>query len=476
MKRIFPFLALLLLFTTSLLNAAFGQNYRPFSNGNIYRFDSPSGFYSIRVDSATEVAADSVFWFNKIVVDVPDSFPGNNCGYPSWQGPAYSYGNENLLGTKMLEKANGEFQFIAETGDTIFIHTQAPLLSSWTFLSDSSLTAMISSRTLETFHGQVDSVVTIAIINGEELRISKNYGVLTVHNFNAYWSSAPVTVYQQRRLPAKPNYLDFYDFEIGDQFRFFEASAVIGSPGWTHYHDGFEVLSRQNYLNGDSIGYSVARSQRQRGMLPNSIPFDTVIPTDTIAWTFRRATERFLELGTMDQFEGRLLRQEFPSINFNGRETFAFTCYILDTCNQTLNWCVDGGNGQHYTIGLGQTLDGTYAIVDRERELTCYVKQTDSVAPCAVPLVEIPEPQPNEMALNIFPNPFTESTTLQFANTRGLRHDLTVTNVTGQVVRKITDIVGDHVTIERGELPSGLYFFALKSSDGQGGTGKLLVK
>ncbi|MBL0019950.1 MAG: T9SS type A sorting domain-containing protein [Bacteroidetes bacterium] len=431
MKRTSPLLLLLLLFTVGMLNAAFGQNYRPFSNGNIHRFDSPSGFYSIKVDSATEVAADSVFWFNKIVVPVSDSFPGNNCGYPWWQGPAYSYGNENLLGTKMLEKANGEFQFIAETGDTIFIQTQVPLLSSWTFHSDSSLTAIISSRTLETFHGQVDSVVTIAISNGEELRISKNHGVLTVHNFNAYWSSAPVTVYQQRSLPAKPNYLDFYDFEVGDQFRFFEASPVTGSPGWTHYHDGFEVLGRQNYPNGDSIRYFVARSLRRRGELANSLPFDSVMPTDTITWMFRR---------------------------------------------ETLNWYVDGGNAQHYTIGLGQTLDGTYANVDRERELICYVKQTDSVAPCAIPLVNIPEPQANEMALNIFPNPFTESTTLQFANPRGLRHVLTVSNMTGQVVQEITEIVGDHILLERGELPSGLYFFVLKSADGHAGTGKLLVK
>ena len=80
------------------------------------------------------------------------------------------------------------------------------------------------------------------------------------------------------------------------------------------------------------------------------------------------------------------------------------------------------------------------------------------------------------MALNIFPNPFTESTTLQFANPRGLRHVLTVSNMTGQVVQEITEIVGDHILLERGELPSGLYFFVLKSADGHAGTGKLLVK
>lgn len=477
MKRTSHFLRLLLLFLTmSLSYAAFGQNYRPFSTGNIYRYDSPAGFYSIKIDSVTEVATDSTFWFNKIVVAVSDSFPGNNCGYPAMQGPLYSYGNENLLGTKMLEKVNGEFQFIAETGDTIFIQTDVPLLSSWTFLSDSSLTAMISSRTLESFYGTTDSVVTISISDGQELRLSKNYGVLTVHNFDAYWSGAPITVYQQRSLPSKPNYLAFYDFEVGDQFGFFQAAAVIGTSYWTEYHDGFEVLSRQDYPNGDSIGYSVARSLRRRGMLPNWIPFDTVMPTDTVAWMFRRATERFLELGTLDQFEGRLLRQEHPSTRFNGRETFAFTRYILDTCNQTLNWYVDGGNGQHYTLGLGQTLNGIYANVDWERELTCYVKQTDSVAPCAIPLVDILEPQTNTLLFEIYPNPFTEFTTLQFTNARGLRHDLTVTNMTGQVVRKITNIVGDHIILERGELPSGLYFFVLKSADGHAGTGKLLVK
>ncbi len=476
MKRISPFLAFLFLLTIGIPYVAFGQSYRPFSTGNMYRFDSPSGFYSIKVDSATEVGTDSAFWFNKIVVAVSDSFPGNNCGYPAMQGPAYSYGNENLLGTKMLEKGNGQFQFIAETGDTIFIHTQVPIMSNWNFLSDSSLTAMISSRTLESFYGTTDSVITISISDGQELRISKNYGVLTIHNLNAYWSGAPITVYQQRSLPSKPSYLAFYDFEVGDQFGFFQGAILTGASYWTEYHDGFEVLSRQDFPNGDSVGYSAARSQRQRGAHPNWILFDTVLATDTITWMFRRATQRFLELGTMDQYGGTLLRQEYTSTNFHDRETFAFTRYALDTCNKTLNWAVDGGNAQHYTIGLGETLEGWYGNADVERILTCYVKQTDSVTPCAIPLVEIPEPQPNALLFKIYPNPFTEFTTLQFANARGLRYDLTVTNMTGQLVRNIKNIAGDHITIERGELPPGMYFFALKSADGHGGTGKLLVK
>ncbi len=476
MKRISHFLPLLFLLGMGLPDATFGQNYRPFSNGNIHRFDSPAGFYSIKIDSVTEVGSDSAFWFNKIVIAVSNSYPGNNCGYPAWQGPAYSYGNENLLGTKMLEKSNGEFQFIAETGDTIFIHTDFPTMSNWTFLSNSSLTAMISARTLETFYGTTDSVVTISISDGQELRISKNHGVLTIHNFDSYWSGAPITVYQQRSLPSKPNYLKFYDFEVGDQFGFFQGEGFTGVSYWTDYHDAFEVLSRQDYPSGDSVRYSVARSQRQSGYRPNFIPFDTVMATDTITWTFYRAMQRFLELGTMDQDGGTLLREEFASSNFHDRETFAFTRYALDTCNKTLNGVMDGGNAQKYTIGLGQTLDGWYGIGDVERILTCYVKQTDSVAPCAIPLVEVPEAQANALLFEIYPNPFTEFTTLQFANPRGLRHDLTVTNMTGQVVRKITDIAGDHILLARGELPSGLYFFALKSADGHAGTGKLLVK
>jgi hypothetical protein len=66
--------------------------------------------------------------------------------------------------------------------------------------------------------------------------------------------------------------------------------------------------------------------------------------------------------------------------------------------------------------------------------------------------------------LSIFPNPFTQTTTLQFTNTANEEFTLDVFDITGRVVFTMQKITGTQYTFNRNNLTEGIYLLKLKSS------------
>jgi len=75
---------------------------------------------------------------------------------------------------------------------------------------------------------------------------------------------------------------------------------------------------------------------------------------------------------------------------------------------------------------------------------------------------------------SIFPNPFSDQTTLQTDN---FLHSatLTVDNVFGQTVKEIKNISGQTITLHRDNLPSGVYFVRLTQDNKIITTNKLVI-
>ena len=63
--------------------------------------------------------------------------------------------------------------------------------------------------------------------------------------------------------------------------------------------------------------------------------------------------------------------------------------------------------------------------------------------------------------LNIYPNPVINTATIEFLNPNNRNFTLNITNLNGQVVKTITNITNNKVMIEKGNLPSGVYFIEL---------------
>jgi Secretion system C-terminal sorting domain len=77
--------------------------------------------------------------------------------------------------------------------------------------------------------------------------------------------------------------------------------------------------------------------------------------------------------------------------------------------------------------------------------------------------------------IDIYPNPATAKTTLTFDNANGSAHALEILNVTGQIVRTYAAQSGNQFDIERGAMPSGLYFARVKNAIGESRTVRFIM-
>ncbi|MGQ0829249.1 MAG: T9SS type A sorting domain-containing protein [Bacteroidota bacterium] len=74
-----------------------------------------------------------------------------------------------------------------------------------------------------------------------------------------------------------------------------------------------------------------------------------------------------------------------------------------------------------------------------------------------------------------YPNPFSVSTFLE-TDVECRNASLTIYNFTGQEVKNIQSISGQEIKIERGNLPSGIYFYSLQQENQIIATGKLIAE
>jgi hypothetical protein len=78
--------------------------------------------------------------------------------------------------------------------------------------------------------------------------------------------------------------------------------------------------------------------------------------------------------------------------------------------------------------------------------------------------------------VSVFPNPIETSATITFSNPYGEPHALIVYDVQGRVVRRMDDIVNDHVIFQRNDLAGGVYFYSLSTRDELKASGKMLIE
>ena len=125
--------------------------------------------------------------------------------------------------------------------------------------------------------------------------------------------------------------------------------------------------------------------------------------------------------------------------------------------------------------GIGESLNDIYFVNDSIGYAVGFggniLKTSNGGEPVA--MIEIDETS-NE--IRMYPNPFRNSTTLEFENKKREQHTLTIYNVTGQLVRKIENITLGKVEIERENLNNGIYFLQLMNRGEPVGSGKLMVQ
>jgi Secretion system C-terminal sorting domain len=76
----------------------------------------------------------------------------------------------------------------------------------------------------------------------------------------------------------------------------------------------------------------------------------------------------------------------------------------------------------------------------------------------------------------VAPNPFKTATYIKFNNPSNKEFTLTLMDAVGRVARTYSNITSEVVEIQRGNLPSGMYFAVLKNTEGQSITQKLIAE
>ena len=78
-------------------------------------------------------------------------------------------------------------------------------------------------------------------------------------------------------------------------------------------------------------------------------------------------------------------------------------------------------------------------------------------------------------AFTLYPNPFSTQATL-FTGKELHNATLTITNALGQVVKRMDNLNGNHIPIERGDLASGVYFARVSEGNKVLTTKKVIIK
>ncbi|NQY08414.1 MAG: PQQ-dependent sugar dehydrogenase [Flavobacteriales bacterium] len=86
------------------------------------------------------------------------------------------------------------------------------------------------------------------------------------------------------------------------------------------------------------------------------------------------------------------------------------------------------------------------------------------------------ESNESNQSVGLSPNPFSNTTTLEFDNASGASYTLRITSTLGVEVKRIENITGSSVTIDRAGISNGVYFYSLKNGNDIQTSGKLIIE
>lgn len=130
---------------------------------------------------------------------------------------------------------------------------------------------------------------------------------------------------------------------------------------------------------------------------------------------------------------------------------------------------------ENWTLGtrysqIGNSNEGSYRVISVDSSLVSLGP------PMVVDCLTVGLEKASETDFNIYPNPFYKTATLEISSKDVISNfELKIFDVLGQEVKAITDINEPMITIDRGELISGIYYYRLTDSKGIAGSGKLII-
>lgn len=148
------------------------------------------------------------------------------------------------------------------------------------------------------------------------------------------------------------------------------------------------------------------------------------------------------------------------------------TCGFAGTIRRTIN---GGNNWTGETSGTTQNLNGIYAL---DTTTAWAVGDSGKVIKRTLAITGIQEQEKSYNNVYVFPNPFSDHTTISFENPLNNKSSsLIICDMTGKIVKTIAGISGSQIVLPKEFLAPGIYNFSLQSDTLKTiiGTGKLII-
>jgi hypothetical protein len=146
-------------------------------------------------------------------------------------------------------------------------------------------------------------------------------------------------------------------------------------------------------------------------------------------------------------------------------------------------------NGNNWGDGAGGTTEDERGLTatcsegtDKNRFYTIAAGATAVILPvykfntCDIVTLAATQDLRNELSVTTSPNPFSDVSYISFDNAAGKTFSLSISDVTGRVVRTMNNITTNSVEIKRENLASGVYYAVLRDASGKFLTEKLVVQ
>lgn len=495
----------IVLFTLLTLTTTkvYAQDYKALKTDASYYFynSNANDIIAIKIDSIV-ISSNDIMYFN-----FPQIRPTDNSF-------CYISNGASWLGDPVIEKPGGIFLFRTVDAlngsrtDTLVIKSQATLNEEWKF-SDFPLTAdhidaQVTAIVNMTFLGLVDSVKIISLtrkdvsgmvvpdaINGEEIRISKNYGLIRLpkfDDFNNYMRFYEIT---GKTNPAtgniNPDINNIFDFEVGDEIhtRFFSNAYNYSTSTeiWTIKR----VTGKSTSLTNEwkAYKYDICFLKIFKSS-PDWIPQyetehqstdDTIFLNSDFAFELAKEPNQTYNepgsgwmLGTTAVLK---FQRSAKFLNYN----YPFSQSYPDSCWSMV--MVDGGCDPYYIKGLGGPYYDCPPIIlwyTYIQEIVYYKKGSETwgtpLSCDSLQSVGIEE-HPLIKTITIYPNPSYGTITVSIPENLQTPCKLEIFDISGRL-SKIIEIEQRSKSFDISDIPNGMYFYKLTTGKGGVFCGKII--
>jgi len=472
MKR-FVFISILL-FITSILQA---QNWQPVSENCKYHYkfnNSTLKLNTIQVDSMISLENNQIQYFLNRVVAPCDTCPGyNNYNFMLKNQPQF-------LMREMIKVSDNQYIFrdtlefsiapLTKTGET-FVFSEVPYIE-----------ASVFSEGIEVVLGQADSVKNIHLSNGQFMVISKNYGIVSMQDFDG--NSYELVGFENNDLvfgETVSNFNDYFDYNVGDTIQQYIYEGMFGGPPDCSYTTRkFGINTKE--IRNDTTFYKISGMYYTWGDFSPIISAgyftDSIFFVNSINSMANAYDMQFIYFTDAYNYEGFSYLEEFCSfvtfsqasnytIKFLGFEDISFNnLYFISYTNEDL--LMNANMEYSITYKLLPIMGGWFDALCFEYERSDYnmgiIK--DGITYGTVynnsvfeNYISVNELKFQNMA--VYPNPVERNGVVGFQNNETME-TFTIYNLSGQPVQSGTCYNNE---IQLNLTASGIYFIQLKTGN-----------